>query len=49
MVLLSFALLATLVGLAAPQSVVFIGGNLADENAPIWDKVVELAVRIRFL
>ncbi|XP_046650060.1 cyanophycinase-like [Daphnia pulicaria] len=43
MVLLSFALLATLVGLATPQSVVFIGGNLADENAPIWDKVVELA------
>ena len=44
MVFLSLALLTTFVGLATSQSLIFIGGNLGDANAPIWDKVVELAV-----
>lgn len=44
--LLSVTFLATLIGLAASQSAVIIGGNLSDGNAEIWDKVVELAVRV---
>lgn len=28
------------------QSLVLVGGGLSDGNAAIWDKVVELAVRI---
>ena len=31
--------------LVSSQSLVLVGGALADGNAPIWDKVVELAVR----
>jgi len=30
--------------LAASQSLVLIGGGLTDENAPVWNRVVELAV-----
>ncbi|KAK4019862.1 hypothetical protein OUZ56_001866 [Daphnia magna] len=41
--LLSLTFLTALVGLAASQSAVFIGGNLSDGNAPIWDTVVALA------
>ena len=46
MVFLSLALLTTFVCLATSQSLIFIGGNLGDANAPIWDKVVELAVSV---
>ena len=38
-------LTATLVGLAASQSLVLVGGGLTDENAEVWNKVVSLAVR----
>ena len=31
--------------LVSSQSLVLVGGALADENAAIWNKVVELAVR----
>ena len=34
--------------LAASQSLVLVGGGLTDGNAPVWNKVVELAV-ISFL
>jgi hypothetical protein len=38
-------LTATLVGLAASQSLVLVGGGLTDGNAEVWNKVVSLAVR----
>lgn len=38
-------LTATLVGLAASQSLVLVGGGLTDGNAEIWNKVVTLAVQ----
>ena len=40
----AFVLLSTLVALVASQSLVIIGGNLAEKNKDVWDKVVELAV-----
>jgi hypothetical protein len=47
--LLAFYILtATLVGLAASQSLVLVGGGLTDGNAEIWNKVVTLAVRRTF-
>lgn len=42
--LITFLLLTTLAGLVATQSLVIIGGNLAETNADVWDKMVELAV-----
>lgn len=36
-------LTATLVGLAASQSLVLVGGGLTDGNAEVWNKVVSLA------
>ncbi|XP_057371027.1 cyanophycinase-like [Daphnia carinata] len=41
--LLSVTFLTTLVGLAASQSVVFVGGNESDANVPLWERVIELA------
>lgn len=43
--LLVFAFLTSLVGLAASQSLVLVGGGLTDGNADVWNKVIELAVR----
>lgn len=37
-------LILLLPALASSQSLVLVGGGLTDENAPVWDKVVELAV-----
>lgn len=46
-ILISLSIFASLLpALVAPQSLVVVGGALADGNAPIWDKVVELAVNI---
>lgn len=41
--LLVFAFLTSLVGLAASQSLVLVGGGLTDGNADVWNKVIELA------
>ncbi len=45
MSIFAITLLATLAGLVASQSLVIIGGSLDDDNAIIYDKMVELAVR----
>ncbi len=37
---------ALMPALIASQSLVLIGGGLSDNNAIVWEKVVELAVRI---
>lgn len=37
-------ILSTLVAIAVGQSLILIGGNLRDDNAPVWNKMVELAV-----
>lgn len=39
-----FLLLVIWPTLANCQSLVLVGGGLTDENAPVWNKVVELAV-----
>lgn len=37
-------LFSTLLALTLGQTLVLIGGNLRDDNAPVWNKMVELAV-----
>lgn len=44
--LIGSILVALLFNFATPQSLVLVGGGLSDGNAVIWDRVVELAVRI---
>lgn len=41
----TLALVSSIVGLVAPQSLVLVGGGLTDGNAVIWNKVIELAVK----
>ena len=43
--LLALMSLALWPSLVYSQSLVLVGGALADGNAPVWDSVVELAVR----
>ncbi len=42
--LLALMSLALWPALVYSQSLVLVGGALADGNAPVWDSVVELAV-----
>ena len=43
-----FLIFLILPTLAKAQSLILIGGNLKDDNAPIWNTMVEMAVRIDY-